>query len=108
MIHHESEQAGVYATTRKSGFSLFEMVIVIGIIGALLAFIIPQINQYLKQSKIKTARNELLIIKTAIMNYDNDTGKYPTTLKDLVIRPQDPEISGKWSTGGYFQGKKQL
>jgi general secretion pathway protein G len=92
----------------KAGFTLFEMVIVAGIIGALLAFIIPQIVQYQKSSKVKTARIMIQGLQQAIMTFEADIGRYPNTLKELVVRPQDPEVSSKWLKDGYMLGKKQL
>lgn len=108
MMYSKTQQTDVNQSTCNRGFTLFEMVIVAGIIGALLAFIIPQILQYQKSSKIKTAQTTLLQIKQAIVLYENDTGKLPTALKELVTRPQDPEISSKWLKGGYMGGKKQM
>lgn len=108
MMYQKSGHEEIRLRSVRSGFSLFEMVIVAGIIGALLAFIIPQILQYQKSSKIKTAQNTLLQIKQSITLYEGDTGKLPSTLKDLVILPQDPEITAKWIDGGYMGGKKQM
>ena len=108
MIYEYSDERERRMSHAKAGFTLFEMVIVAGIIGALLAFIIPQIVQYQKSSKIKTAQNTLLSIKQNIMMFENDTGRLPATLKELVVRPQDPEIASKWLKGGYMGGKKQM
>ena len=88
--------------TLKPGFTLFEIIIVMVIIGAMMAFIIPQINNYLQQSKVRSAKMELRAIAQGITLYKADTGKYPTKLRDLIKRPQDPAIKGKWSEGGYL------
>jgi len=47
-------------------------------------------------------------INEGIILYQTDTGSLPSTLKDLVVRPNDPEIASKWTKGGYFLGKKQM
>jgi general secretion pathway protein G len=90
----------------KPGFTLFEIIIVMVVIGGMMAFIVPQIFNYLKQSKVKSAKMELRGIQQAIVLYKSDTGKYPTKLRDLIKRPQDPAIRGKWSEGGYL-GKEE-
>ncbi len=92
--------------TLKPGFTLFEIIIVMMVIGAMMAFIMPQIFNYLKQSKIRSAQMELRAISQAITLYKGDTGKYPTKLRDLIKRPQDPAIRGKWLEGGYL-GKEE-
>lgn len=91
----------------RPGFTLFEVIIVMVIIGAMMALIFPQINNYLKQSRIRSAKMELQTISQAITLYKADTGKYPTKLRDLIKRPQDPTIKGKWSEGGYLGGKEE-
>ena len=95
MMYQQTHDTRTRINCCRAGFSLFEIVIVFAVIGAFLAFMIPQILQYQRSSKIKTAQNTLLQIKQAIVLYESDTGQFPGSLKDLVARPQDPEISSK-------------
>lgn len=91
--------------TAQAGYTLFEVIIVFVIIGGLMAVFIPQINNFLKRRSYNTAQLELRQIQQGIDLYKADTGKLPAKLRDLVKRPSDPAIKGKWQSQGYWAGK---
>lgn len=93
--------------TARAGYTLFEVIIVFVVIGGLMAFFIPQINNFLKRRDINNAKMELRQIQQGITLYKADTGKLPTKIRDLVKRPADPAIKGKWQDGGYLGGKTE-
>jgi len=87
----------------REGFTLWEVLIAMAIVGGLMAVIVPQLFSYLERSKRDTAKTTLLQFKQAITLYQTDTSKLPVDLRDLVKRPADVE---NWS--GPYLGKKAV
>lgn len=69
---------------RYSCFTLMEMVIVIAIIGLLAAIITPAYMRYLENSRVQVAKAQISVLKTAIADFNVDTGKYPKSLEELI------------------------
>jgi general secretion pathway protein G len=87
----------------RSGFSLMELMVyitIVGLIVAALTFGILQIQERSYKNATDTTFNEL---KFGIDNFYNDTQQYPTTLKDLITRPQGEGFEG-WA-GPYLTRK---
>lgn len=91
----------------KEGFTLFEIIMVIALIGIIMGGVVPRIFKYMADAKIKTASNAILQIQSSILAYQTDIGEYPTKLEDLVTRPSTEPAKDKWQTGGYMK-KDQL
>ncbi|HRN78423.1 MAG TPA: type II secretion system major pseudopilin GspG [Candidatus Dependentiae bacterium] len=87
----------------RPGFTLWEVLIAMAIIGGLMAVIVPQLFNYLERSKRDTAKTTLLQFKQAITLYQTDTGRLPDSLRDLIKRPTGEE-SANWS-GPYLPKK---
>ncbi len=90
----------------KEGFSLIEIMIVIGIIGIILGFVGPRIFGAMQRARIATAKTELNTINSKITQFNMDTGQYPKRLRDLVKRPAEPEIASQWQ--GPYLPKKEV
>lgn len=97
----------------RRGFTLFELLIVLLIIGTLLSLIIPNVLSMVQRSKITSAKTDIASIGNRIDNFLLDNMRLPETLLELEgIRLTDPwgnpyqylpilgkeksEISGKW------------
>jgi general secretion pathway protein G len=82
--------------SRKSGFTLLEMMIVIFIIGIILAIAVPRYNLSLLQARESVLRNDLFELRKLISQYTLDKQKAPQSLEDLVSAgyikevPKDP------------------
>ena len=63
--------------SRRSGFTLLEMVVVLAIIGFLAAILTPLVNKYIDDARTTRAAQEGQTIATGILNFDKDTGKWP-------------------------------
>ena len=82
--------------TKKDGFTLFEIMIAIAILGGLLALFLPMYRRMQTRGEIQTAKLTLGQIRNAISLYKTDIGEYPSRLQDLVRKPTDAKAAAKW------------
>jgi general secretion pathway protein G len=71
-------------TGGESGFTLFELMIVMIIIGMLAAIAIPSYIRAVTRAKEAVLREDLHTLRTAIDSYTVDKEKAPQSLDDLV------------------------
>lgn len=72
---------------RYSGMSLLEIIIVIVLIGAVIAFVASRVIGGADRGKVNITKSQIQTIAGQIENYQLDTGKLPTHLEDLVTAP---------------------
>ena len=83
-------------STRESGFTLVELMVVMLIIGVLAAIAIPSFVASIKNAKEAVLKEDLHVMRNAIDSYTMDKEKAPQSLDDLVqsgyLReiPKDP------------------
>ncbi len=85
---------------RRSGFTLLEILVVVGIIALLAAFVVPNfINvgaaQERRLAEAAVANNGP--ISSAIDTFRLDVGRYPESLEELTKKPDDEEEGKKWN-----------
>jgi type IV pilus assembly protein PilA len=66
-------------STVRKGFTLIELMIVIGIIGILAVIAIPQYTSYVARAQATEAINVLGGAKVSIAEYKSSNGSFPTT-----------------------------
>ena len=72
------------AKTRESGFTLFELMIVMAIIAVLTSVAIPSYINAVRHGREAALRQDLWVMRQAIDSYTVDKEKAPQSLDDLV------------------------
>ena len=70
--------------TRRRGFTLIELMVVITIIVILVTMAIPIYQRSIQRAKESVLHNNLYTLRTVIDNYTYDKQKAPQDLRDLV------------------------
>lgn len=79
---------------KQQGFSLIELLVVIGIIGALTAIAIPQYQKYQDKAKVTAAIATLTNMRAPVEAHILEKGSFPEDLEDLGI-PKDVKTEEK-------------
>lgn len=90
----------------RHGFTLIELMLVVVIIGALVAMVMPRLAGRSEQAKVGAAQADITAnIATGLKMYELDNGKYPSGedggLQALVTKPGN---AGNWN-GPYIEKK---
>ncbi|ADL08656.1 type II secretion system protein GspG [Thermosediminibacter oceani] len=80
----------------QRGFTLVELLVVIAIIAILAAVVLPNAFNAIERSKVVAAEADYKSIKTAVLNFYADTGKWPQSddYSYLVDKPDDNSYPG--------------
>lgn len=90
------------AAAGERGFTLIEMLVVLGIIGLITALVGPQVVGYLGRAKTDTARSEISNLSVALDLYRLDIGRYPSGEEGLQALIESPQTAANW-TGPYLR-----
>ncbi len=85
---------------KRNYFSLVELMVVITIIGLLGGIVAMNVFQNVKEAKVATTRASIVELMKQVDFYYMGTGKYPSSLNDLVVKPEG--VKG-WK-GPYLKG----
>lgn len=92
--------------TKRQGFTLVELLVVITIIAALAALVSPQVLKALNKADVTTATNNARNIGLAMFNFQNDYGRFPDASTQEDIEENFPDAAIQASTSdanGYFR-----
>ena len=95
--------------TRRSGFTLLEILIVVGIIALLAAFVVPSFSNTQDEANKKLTKSAVDgngPIATALELFRMDMGTYPKELKELTDKPEGDDAA-KWK-GPYLKDPTKL
>ncbi len=91
--------------TKKSGFTLLEILVAVSIIMILAAVVGINIAGRTGEGRVAKASADIKNLQTAIEMYRADNGRIPTQnqgLEALVRRPQRPPVPNRYPEGGYL------
>lgn len=92
---------------RDDGFTLVEVLVVLGIIAMLSAIVVPQITRYMGHARSETARIQLSAIASALELYALDNGGYPSPQQGLRALVATPNGATHWK-GPYLKRTEGL
>lgn len=75
----------------RRAFTLVELLVVIGIIGILIAILVPVISKVRISAQTAATQNMLVQIGAAIENYHHDFGAYPGATPDMFMGKAPPQ-----------------
>ena len=87
----------------RMGFTLIELMLVVIIIGALVAMVMPRLTGRGEQARVAAAKADIQAnIATALKLYELDNGNYPATNEGLNALLNNPGSGTNWS-GPYLE-----
>lgn len=90
---------------KQEGFTLLELLVVLGIIALLAGIVGPQVMKHMGTSKIKAATVQIADLSAALDMYKLDVGRYPTTEQGLQALIEKPGDVNRWN-GPYLRKSK--
>ncbi len=90
------------APCRIAGFTLFELLIVMLIIGLLASYVGPRYFSQVGKSEVKATRAQMDAFDKALEQYRLDTGHFPTTEQGLAALFVRPNNESRWQ-GPYLK-----
>jgi general secretion pathway protein G len=93
----------IQSGSRRRGFTLIEILIVVSIIGILVSIAVPIYQKSILRTRESVLRNNLFTIRTVLDEYTYDKQKAPQTLQELVTEgylraiPVDPMVGDNTS-----------
>ena len=89
----------------ESGFTLLELLVVLGIIAMLAGIVGPQVMKHMGESKTKAAKVQIEDLAATLDMYKLDVGSYPNTEEGLKALIEAPNSAKRWN-GPYLRKSK--
>lgn len=92
---------------RQAGYTLLELLVVMGILAILTAVATPQLMGYFNKAKVQTSEVQIQNIGTALELYYLENGSYPSEAVGLKALIEAPSDAPNWN-GPYLKKAKNL
>jgi general secretion pathway protein G len=89
----------------QTGFTLLELLVVLGIIAMLAGLVGPQVMKHMGESKVKAAKVQIEDLAQTLDMYKLDVGSYPTSEQGLNALIENPGDIQRWN-GPYLRKSK--
>lgn len=100
-------RAGLKRGRADAGYTLLELLVVMGVIGILTAVATPQLMGYFGKAKAQSAQLQIENINTALEMYFMENGAYPSVNVGLRALVEAPPEAPRWN-GPYLKNSKTL
>ncbi len=89
--------------SHRSGFTLIEIVIAVAIVAIMAGSIAPFVFRNIERTREEATLHELAALRDGMLEFYEDTGRFPTELEGVMALVNDPTVTG-WS-GPYVGGE---
>lgn len=100
-------RVGAKASRADAGYTLLELLVVMGVIAILTAIATPQLMGYFGKAKAQSAQLQIENINTALEMYYMENGAYPSANVGLRALVEAPPEAPRWA-GPYLKSAKTL
>ncbi|NBW80586.1 prepilin-type N-terminal cleavage/methylation domain-containing protein [bacterium] len=91
----------------EAGFTLLEIIIVLGILGTLMAVLIGGLGSGGTQAKKKETAVKVNNVQASLLKYQAELGRFPSTAEGLEALLNNPGAGAKWS-GPYIGAEDDI
>ena len=87
----------------RSGFTFLEIILVVTIIGILASIVVPRLVGRSTQAKVMATRAQMSTVKTALIIFEMDLARFPTSSEGLLALVNRPSSvpDADYRDGGY-------
>jgi general secretion pathway protein G len=87
----------------RNAFTMVEIMAVIIILGLLAAVVVRNFVGQTDRARVITTKASLKLLHNAVMQFQMDTGRFPTEEEGLTALIEQPSDVENWQPGGYLE-----